>query len=65
MQQMGVAYRKNVNKNVKISESDVSKSSIAKMDIGLILSHIENYEKAIADGDLNLITIKTLSTLYQ
>lgn len=63
MQQMGVAYKKNVNK--KISENEVSKASIAKMDIGLILSHIENYEAAIDGGDLNISTIQTLTTLYQ
>ena len=57
MQQMGVAYKKNVNKNVKIAENDVNKASIAKMDIGMILSHIDNYEKVIADGDLNIATI--------
>lgn len=62
---MGVAYKKNVNKNVKISENEVSKASIAKMDIALILSHIENYEKAIAEGDLNITTIQTLTSLYQ
>jgi len=33
MKEMGVAYQKNVNKNFKINESDVSKTSIAKMDI--------------------------------
>jgi hypothetical protein len=33
MKKMGVAYQKKVNKNVKIAESEVTKSSIAKMDI--------------------------------
>ena len=41
MQQMGVAYKKNVNKNVKISEQEVSKASIAQMNIEAILNHIE------------------------
>ena len=41
---MGVAYQKNVNKNFKIKESEVSKTQLAKMDIELILNHIENYE---------------------
>lgn len=41
MQQMGVAYQKNVNKNVKISEQEVSKASIAQMNIEIILAHIE------------------------
>ena len=62
---MGVAYQKKVNKNVKIAESEVTKSSIAKMDIQSIMMHIEDYEKAIASGDLNLSTIQTLSGLYQ
>jgi len=30
---MGVAYQKNVRKNIKINENDVTKGSIAKMDI--------------------------------
>ena len=54
---MGVAYKKNVNKNFKINESEVSKKSIAKMDIELILSHINEYESAIEGGDLNITTI--------
>ena len=44
MKEMGVAYQKNVNKNFKIKESEVSKTQLAKMDIELILNHIENYE---------------------
>jgi len=57
MKEMGVAYQKNINKNYKIAESEVSKTSIAKMDIKLILSHIENYEAAVGGGDLNISTI--------
>jgi len=57
MKEMGVAYKKNVNKNFKINESEVSKKSIAKMDIELILSHINEYESAIEGGDLNITTI--------
>jgi hypothetical protein len=64
MKEMGVAYQKNINKNFKIAESEVNKASIAKMDIKLILSHIDNYEAAVADGDLNITTIQTLTTLY-
>lgn len=45
---MGVAYKKNTNKNQSISENEVSKAAIAKMDIGVILSHIDNYEKSIS-----------------
>ena len=40
-------------------------SSIAKMDIQSIMAHIEDYEKAVASGDLNISTIQTLSNLYQ
>ena len=57
MKEMGVAYKKNVNKNFKINESEVSKKSIAKMDIEFILSHINEYESAIEGGDLNITTI--------
>ena len=64
MKQMGVAYQKNVKKNVKINENEVTKSSIAKMDIQMILTHINDYERAINDGDLNIATIQTLTTLY-
>lgn len=35
------------------------------MNIELILAHIEEYERAVASGDLNLSTIQTLTTLYQ
>lgn len=65
MKEMGVAYQKNVKKNHKISESEVTKTSIAKMDIELILQHVDHYEKAVAAGDLNITTIQTLTTLYQ
>lgn len=57
MQQMGVAYQKNVNKNVKISENEVNKASIGKMDIQIILGHIEEYESAVAEGNLDISTI--------
>lgn len=33
MKEMGVAYQKNVKKNVKIMESEVSQKSVAQMDI--------------------------------
>ena len=33
MKSMGVAYKKNIKKNYKIAESEVSRSSVAKMDI--------------------------------
>ena len=29
------------------------------------MAHIEDYEKAVASGDLNISTIQTLSNLYQ
>ena len=57
MKEMGVAYQKNVNKNHKIAESEVSSSSIAKMDIERILSHISEYEAAIAAGELDISTV--------
>ena len=57
MKQMGVAYQKNVNKNFLIKESEVTKTSISKMDIDLILTHLAEYESAVAEGDLNLTTI--------
>ena len=65
MKKMGVAYQKKINKNFKIAESDVTKGSIAKMDINSIMTHIEQYETAVAGGDLDISTIQTLSGLYQ
>jgi hypothetical protein len=37
MKSMGVAYNKKVNKNHKIAESEVKKSSVTKIDIATIL----------------------------
>jgi len=37
MKSMGVAYNKKVNKNFKIAESEVKKSSVSKIDISGIL----------------------------
>jgi hypothetical protein len=54
---MGVAYKKNVKKNYKIAESEVTRGSVAKMDITNVMSHIESYEEEIAKGDLNIDTI--------
>ena len=65
MKEMGVSHKKNVNKQQKISEADVQKGSIAKMDIELILSNITTYESAIDAGNLDISTVQTLSTLYQ
>jgi hypothetical protein len=44
MQSMGVAYKKNVKKNYKIAESEVTRGSVASMDITNVMSHIESYE---------------------
>ena len=63
MQSMGVAYKKNVKKNYKIAESEVTRGSVAKMDITNVMSHIESYEEEIAKGDLNIDTIQTLSNV--
>ena len=64
MKEMGVAYQKNIKKNLKIAESEVSKGSVAQMDIQNMMLHIESYEEAINQGDLNINTIQTLTTLY-
>ena len=65
MNDQGVLYKKNVQKKVAISEREVKMSSIAQMDIEVIHVHIQNYEKALNEGDLNISTIQTLTTLYQ
>lgn len=65
MKEMGVQYQKNIKKNAVIRESDVSKEAIARMDIKLILKHIEDYEKSIEEGNKTAKTIQTLVTLYQ
>ena len=54
MKSMGVAYEKNSKKNFKIAESDVSKGSVAQMNIKNLMMCIQNYEDAIEQGDLNL-----------
>ena len=54
---MGVAYKKNIKKNYKIEESEVTRGSVAKMDIINVMSHIESYEDQIEKGDLNIDTI--------
>jgi hypothetical protein len=64
MKEMGVAYQKNVKKNVKIAESEVSQKSFAQMDIQNLMLNIETYEEAINDGALDINTIQTLTTLY-
>lgn len=64
MKEMGVAYQKNVKKNVKIAESEVSQKSVAQMDIQNLMLNIETYEEAINDGALDINTIQTLTTLY-
>ena len=40
MKEMGVAYQKNVKKNVKIAESEVSQKSFAQMDIQNLMLNI-------------------------
>lgn len=57
-------YKKNVQKKVAILEREVKMSSIAQMDIEVIHVHIQNYENALNEGDLNISTIQTLTTLY-
>ena len=64
MKEMGVAHKKSVQKNVKIAESDVSKGSVAKMDIRNLMAHIDSYEEVINSGELDIATIQTLTTLY-
>lgn len=64
MKEMGVAHKKSVQKNQKISESDVSKGSVAQTDIRNLMAHIESYEEAIEKGELDIDTIQTLTTLY-
>ena len=61
---MGVAYQKNVKKNYKIAESEVSKGSVAQMDIRNLMLNIESYEEAVDQGVIDLNTVKTLTTLY-
>jgi hypothetical protein len=65
MKAMGVAYKKNVNKNFKIAENEVSKGSVGRLDIHKILSEIENNEKLINQGELDINVIQNLSALYQ
>ena len=64
MKVMGVAHKKSVQKNFKIAESEVSKGSVAKMDIRNLMAHIDSYEEAIDKGELDINTIQTLTTLY-
>jgi len=64
MKEMGVAHKKSVQKNFKIAESEVSKGSVAKMDIRNLMAHIDSYEEAIEKGELDINTIQTLTTLY-
>lgn len=49
---------------MKIAESDVSKGSVAKMDIRSLMAHIDSYEEVINQGELDIDTIQTLTTLY-
>lgn len=64
MKEMGVAYQKNVKKNFKIAESEVSRGSVAQLDIQNLMLNIESYEEAIDQGSLDINTIQTLTTLY-
>ena len=64
MKEMGVAHKKSIQKNQKIAESEVSQGSVAKMDIRNLMAHIDSYEEAIAQGELDIDTIQTLTTLY-
>ena len=42
---------------MKIAESDVSKGSVAKMDIRSLMAHIDSYEEVINQGELDIDTI--------
>ena len=64
MKEMGVAHKKSIQKNVKIAESEVSQGSVAKMDIRSLMAHIDSYEEVINQGELDIDTIQTLTTLY-
>jgi len=57
MKEMGVAHQKNVKKNVKIAESEVTQKSVAQMDIQNLMLNIETYEEAINDGVIDINTI--------
>ena len=63
MRGMGVTYSKNVKKNFKIAESDVTRASVAEMDIRNVMMHIDTYEQAIEQGELDINTIQTLSSV--
>mmetsp|Transcript_30642 Transcript_30642/g.47012 ORF Transcript_30642/g.47012 Transcript_30642/m.47012 type:complete len:166 (+) Transcript_30642:794-1291(+) len=63
MKQMGVNHKKHVKKNVKIAESDVTRASVGSMDIQNVMMHIETYEQAIENGDVDIQTIQTLSSV--
>lgn len=65
MKAMGVAYQKNVNKNYKIAETDVSRGSVGKIDIAKVLSQIEQHERSIEAGEHDISIIQGLTTLYQ
>lgn len=65
MKAMGVAYKKNVNKNYKISENEVSKGSVGRYDISKILNEIDKNELLINQGELDISTIQNLTALYQ
>ncbi len=52
-----------IKKNTKIAESDVTRASVAQMDIQNVMVHIETYEQAIETGDLDINTIQTLSSV--
>lgn len=65
MSNMGVGIEKVRKNQTKIKESDVTKESIAQMDIEQLQEHILDYEDEVASYDLSLSTIQTLTTLYQ
>jgi tRNA 2-selenouridine synthase SelU len=41
MSKIGVSYKKKHHKNAKISEKEVTKASIAEMDIESLMNHVE------------------------
>lgn len=62
---LGVGVERVVRNQAKIKESEVTKEAIAEMDIDKLQEHISDYEEEVANYDLSLSTVQTLTTLYQ
>jgi hypothetical protein len=63
MKKMGVSCKKNIKKNFKIAESEVTRASVANMDIKKVMEHIETYEALMGSGELSIDTIQTLANV--